>query len=190
MTDTPLRLAIVIGSTREGRFGPTVGAWFAEQARQRDDMTIDVLDVAAAAPPSSLGAPPSEDFARASETLAAADAYAVVTCEYNHSYPGTLKNMIDHHFHEWRAKPVGFVSYGGFTGGRLAVEHLRGVFAELHAVTMRDLVSFHGPWNGFGKDGRPVDADGADGAAKVLLDQLAWWGHALRDARAVRPYGA
>ncbi|MFD0901240.1 NADPH-dependent FMN reductase [Actinomadura sediminis] len=190
MTDTPLRLAIVIGSTREGRLGPTVGAWFAAQARQRDDMTIDVIDAADVDPPSSIGAPTSKTFDRATEVLAAADAYTIVTCEYNHSYPGTLKNLIDHHFHEWRAKPVGFVSYGGYTGGKLAVEHLRGVFAELHTATMRDMVSFHGPWNGFGPDGLPVDPDGAGAAAKVLLDQLAWWGHALRDARAVRPYGA
>ncbi|GGU94514.1 putative reductase [Actinomadura cremea] len=190
MTDTPLRLAIIIGSTREGRFGPTVGAWFAEQARQRHDMAVDVLDVADAEPPSRLGAQASAAFTRASETLAAADAYVVVTCEYNHSYPGTLKNLIDHHFHEWRAKPVGFVSYGGLAGGRMAVEHLRGVFAELHAVTMRDMVSFHHPWNWFGDDGRPAAEEGAGTAAKVLLDQVAWWGQALRDARSVRPYGA
>ncbi|MCP9981346.1 NADPH-dependent FMN reductase [Actinomadura madurae] len=190
MTETPLRVAIIIGSTREGRFGPTVAEWFAEEARQRDDLIVDVVDVADEPPPAALGARTSERFAGVTAKLAQADAYTVVTCEYNHSYPGTLKNLIDTHFYEWRAKPVAFVSYGGLSGGLRSVEHLRGVFAELHAVTIRDTVSFHSPWNWFETDGRPIDAEGATAAAKGMLDHLAWWGHALRDARVARPYGA
>ncbi|QKG23612.1 NADPH-dependent FMN reductase [Actinomadura verrucosospora] len=188
MDNTPLRVAVITASTREGRFGPTVTAWFAEQAARRDDLVLDLVDVADAPPPSRLGAPVPDGFDETTRKLQAADAFVVVACEYNHSFPGTLKNLIDSHFHEWRAKPVAFVSYGGVSGGLRSVEHLRGVFAELHAVTMRDTVSFHAPWNGFGEDGRPVDAAGAGAAAKGMLDQLAWWGHALRDARAVRPY--
>ncbi|MFI0486540.1 NADPH-dependent FMN reductase [Actinomadura sp. 9N215] len=122
-------------------------------------------------------------------TLDAADAFVVVTCEYNHSFPGTLKNLIDTHFYEWRAKPVAFVSYGGLAGRLRSVEHLRTVFAELHAVTVRDTVSFHHPWNWFGNDGQPENAEDAAAAAKGMLDQLTWWGRALRDARSVRPYG-
>ncbi|TDD79515.1 NADPH-dependent oxidoreductase [Actinomadura darangshiensis] len=190
MNKAPLRVAIIIGSTREGRFGPTVGRWFTELARQRDDLIVDVVDVADEPPPAALGAKTSERFADVTEKLSRADAFVVVTCEYNHSFPGTLKNLIDTHFYEWRAKPVAFVSYGGLSGGLRSVEHLRGVFAELHAVTMRDTVSFHAPWNWFGSDGRPNDAEGAEAAAKGMLDQLGWWGHALREARAVRPYGA
>lgn len=190
MAETPLRVAIIIASTREGRFGPTVGTWLAEKAGQRGDIDIDVVDVAAEPPPSALGARTSERFAEVTETLGAADAFVVVTCEYNHSFPGTLKNLIDTHFYEWRAKPVAFVSYGGLAGGLRSVEHLRGVFAELHAMTVRDTVSFHQPWNWFGDDGRPNDPEGAGAAAKGMLDQLVWWGRALRDARSVRPYGA
>ena len=59
----------------------------------------------------------------------------------NHGYPGGLKIAIDTLRDEWRTKPVGFVSYGA-AGGLRAVEQLRPVFAELHAVTMRDAVSF------------------------------------------------
>jgi NAD(P)H-dependent FMN reductase len=190
MENTPLRVAVITGSTREGRFAPTVATWFAEQAGQRDDMVIDLVDTADAPPPSRLGAPAPDGFAETTRKLRDADAFVVIACEYNHSFPGTLKNLIDSHFHEWRAKPVAFVSYGGVSGGLRSVEHLRGVFAELHAVTMRDSVSFHAPWNWFGEDGRPTDPDGAGAAAKGMLDQLAWWGHALRDARSARPYGA
>ncbi len=85
---------------------------------------------------------------------------------------------------------MGFVSYGGMAGGLRAVEQLRQVFAELHAVTVRDTVSFHEFWRRFDDSGEPLHAAGCNAAAKVMLDQLAWWGHALADARARRPYAA
>jgi hypothetical protein len=54
MDSMPLRLVVIIASTREGRFGPTVGNWFVEQARGRTDLDIDVLDLAEAALPDRL----------------------------------------------------------------------------------------------------------------------------------------
>ncbi len=70
--------------------------------------------------------------------MAEADAFLVVTPEYNHGYPAALKELIDSVYEPWHAKPVAFVSYGGASGGIRAVEQLRQVFAELHAVTLRD----------------------------------------------------
>jgi NAD(P)H-dependent FMN reductase len=156
-------------------------------------MDVDVLDVAEAALPDRLtafGAPPPDEVAAVEPRVAAADAYVVVTPEYNHSYPAPLKTLIDWCSGQWQAKPVAFVSYGGLAGGLRAVEHLRAVFAETHSVTLRDTVSFHGAWERFGPDAKPLDAEGCRAAAKTVLDQLAWWGHALRDARSARPYAA
>jgi len=59
------------------------------------------------------------------------DAFVVVTPEYNHGYPGPLKTAIDSVGREWHAKPVGFVCYGGLSGGLRAVEQLRIVFASV-----------------------------------------------------------
>jgi NAD(P)H-dependent FMN reductase len=174
MSAHPLRLAVIVASTREGRFGPTVAAWFAGEAADRTDLEVEVVDLAEAS--------------TVTRKLAAADAFVVVTPEYNHSYPAPLKAMIDGHFHEWLAKPVGFVSYGGLSGGLRAVEHLRPVFAELHAVTVRDTVSFHGGRSCFGPAGRPLDPEAPGVAARLLLDRLTWWGLILRDAHRVRPY--
>jgi NAD(P)H-dependent FMN reductase len=188
---TPLRLVVVIASTREGRFGPVIADWFVEQARQRDDLDIDVLDLAEAALPDRLaayGAPRPATVSAVTARLAPADAFVVVTPEYNHSYPAPLKTLVDWHLTEWQAKPVAFVAYGGMSGGLRAVEHLRGVFAEVHAVTVRDTVSFSNAWERFGGDLRPVEAAECAAAAKAMLDQLAWWGLALRDARSTRPY--
>jgi NAD(P)H-dependent FMN reductase len=188
--DTPIRVAIIIGSTREGRFGPTVARWFAEQAGQRSDIVVDVVDLATvdlpAAYPKHFGPGVQAYLARLDE----ADAFVVVTPEYNHSFPAALKQAIDLGKREWQAKPVAFVSYGGMSGGLRAVEHLRQVFAELHAVTMRDTVSFHNFRRQFDESGQPIDAAGTGAAAKTMLDQLAWWAVALRTARAERPYAA
>lgn len=187
-----LRLTVIVGSTREGRFGPTVANWFVGEARKRPDLAVDVLDLADTALPDRLtgyGQPPPAEVDAVRPRLANADAFVVVTPEYNHSYPAPLKTLIDWYVEEWRAKPVAFVSYGGMSGGLRAVEHLRGVFAELHAVTVRETISFHGARTRFGPNGRPVDAAECSSAVKTLLDQLIWWSAALRDARAARPYG-
>lgn len=188
--DSPIRVAIIIGSTREGRFGPTVARWFAEQVAQRSDMVVDVVDLAEmdlpAAYPKQFGPEVQAYLARLDE----ADAFVVVTPEYNHSFPAALKQAIDLGKREWQAKPVAFVSYGGMSGGLRAVEHLRQVFAELHAVTVRDTVSFHNYRQQFEPSGVPVNGTGTAAAAKVMLDQLAWWARALQDARAERPYAA
>ncbi|KAB2340794.1 NADPH-dependent FMN reductase [Actinomadura rudentiformis] len=197
MSQTPLKLAIIVGSIREGRFGPTVAKWFTGQAAQREDLTVDVVDLAETPLPTvfpAFGQPPGEEVERqlaaVSPRLAAADAFVIVTPEYNHSFPASLKNAIDWHNKEWHAKPVGFVSYGGVSGGLRAVEQLRVVLAELHAVTIRDTVSFHNSWGDFGVDGTHRDGEGCEAAAKTMLDQLTWWAHALRDAKAARPYAA
>ncbi|GID98347.1 NADPH-dependent FMN reductase [Amorphoplanes digitatis] len=176
MSVKPLRVAVIVASTREGRFGPTVAAWFAGVARGRAGLDIEIVDLA--------------DEDTVTKQLGVADAFVVVTPEYNHSYPAPLKAVIDAHRDEWLVKPVGFVSYGGLSGGLRAVEHLRPVFAELHAVTVRETVSFHGGRACFGADGLPADPSACVPAAVRLLDQLAWWAHTLRDARETRPYAA
>ncbi|MFG1928052.1 NADPH-dependent FMN reductase [Cryptosporangium sp. NPDC048952] len=192
MNAQPLPLAVIVGSTRAGRFGPTVADWFVDQAKQHPAVTIDVIDLALTPLPtqmsSELTRQESAVLADVGKKLNTAEAFVVVTPEYNHSYPAPLKNAIDWHNAHWHAKPVGFVSYGGLAGGLRAVEHLRQVFAELHAVTVRDTVSFHGARQQFDATGRPIDAAGCATAAGRMLDQLVWWGSALSTARSATPY--
>lgn len=176
-TIRPYHLAVLLGSVRPGRFGPVVAHWFVEQAKRRNDLVLDLVDLA----------DPQSGFA---ERMAVADAFVVITPEYNHSYPGPLKTAIDGLSKEWHGKPVGFVSYGGLSGGLRAVEPLRVVFAELHAMTIRETVSFHRAHGLFDADGHLIEPEDAAAAATVLLDQLGWWALALRDARARHPYGS
>lgn len=189
-TEAPLAVTLVVGSNRHGRFGPVVADWLLDRMRDRDDLLPEVVDVVEADLPTTFAPTAEAMAARSSVTpkLAAADAFVVLTPEYNHSYPAGLKNLIDWHFTEWQAKPVALASYGGVSGGLRAVEHLRQVFAELHAVTIRDTVSFHNAGASF-DGGRLKDPSGPEAAAKVMLDQLVWWGRGLREAREKRPYG-
>lgn len=190
------RLVIVVGSVREGRFGPVVASWLAEQASGHGGFDVEVVDLAGFEIPLSLPAaapkyagdsyPRPAGMAALTAELDAADAFVFVTPEYNHSYPASLKAAIDWHFTQWTAKPVAFVSYGGAAGGRHAVLHLENVLTELHAVTIRDGLAFPNyflNWDG----GRPNDPNAAV-YAKTMLGQLAWWAAALRKARAETPY--
>ncbi len=183
-----LVLAIVVGSTREGRRGPAIAEWFRTVARQRLDMNLDVIDLGIARVPDMLTNSRPPEVTALAGRLDRADAFVIVTPEYNHSFPAPLKTAIDWYSAEWQAKPVGFVSYGGISGGLRAVEQLRQVFAELHAVTIRNTVSLHGVWSRLAEDGTLIDSDGSEEAARAMLDQLAWWARALKEARRSHPY--
>ena len=184
----PLRLAIIVGSNREGRFGHVVANWFVTQVEPRADMVIDLIDLADIDLPIAYPSRRSAAVDEYIDRIDIADAYVVVTPEYNHGYPAGLKQAIDLPQKEWRAKPVAFVSYGGKAGGLRAVEQLRQVFAELHAMTVRDSVSFHMAHGLFDEFGEPLESEGCTTTAKTMLDQLSWWAEALRTARTVRPY--
>ncbi|WNZ11602.1 NAD(P)H-dependent oxidoreductase [Streptomyces sp. 11x1] len=188
---TPVRVTLVIGSNRTGRFGSVIADWLLSRVREHGGFEVDVVDVAEADLPTTF-APTAEAAARLAEItpkLAEAEAFIVVTPEYNHSYPAALKNLIDWHYEEWQAKPVALVSYGGVSGGLRAAEHLRQVFAELHATTIRDTVSFHNAHAAFDDTGGLHEPTPPNAAARTMLDHLSWWGHALREAKERRPYG-
>lgn len=188
----PLRLAVILASNRHGRFGPVIAEWFLGNARQREDFAAELVDLGEVDLPTAISHDPSPavraELDKVSPVLARADAVVVLTPEYNHSFPASLKALVDWHFTEWQAKPVAFVSYGGMSGGLRAVEQLRQVFAEMHAVTVRDTVSFHNARGHFDDEGRHRDPAAPDAAAKAMLDQLAWWGRALRTAKSAHPY--
>ena len=188
----PLRVLLMIGSTRHDRFGPVPAAWVAKQTRARNDIDLDVVDLAEAGLPAELmGNDPHatlpESVASLSERIQAADAVIIVTPVYNRGYPASLKNAIDWFHDEWAATPIGFVSYGGRTGGIEAVEQLRTVFVELSTMTIRNVLSFPDFWTVFDDDDTPVNPAPIAAAADDFFEQLLWWARALRAARLTEP---
>lgn len=184
MTDSPINLALIYGSTRTGRLCETIAEWASTQIHMDQRFQLQSVDPARyedalrpdRRPPPSLLRPLTE-----------ADAVLVVTPEYNHGYPAPLKALIDATGDVWQAKPVAFIAYGGQSGGLHAVEQLRPVLAELHAMTLRDAVYFPYAWRQF-ETGRLLDAEGAENAMGLLLARLHWWADALKDARWAMPY--
>ena len=177
-----INLALIYGSAREGRLCDTVAAWAAQQIRAFGTFRVEhidpqALDVASLDPKNVPGVPALRS------QIDAADAFVVVTPEYNHGYPAALKFLVDCAYAEWHAKPVSFVSYGGISGGLRAIEQLRLVFAELRAVTIRDTVSFVNASDNVGDDGPLIASTEAVIAMRVMLTDLLWWATVLKDAR-------
>jgi NAD(P)H-dependent FMN reductase len=175
--ELPIKLGLVYGSTRPGRFCDTVAQWATTRIAAHAGFAIEPID-----PAQPDGTP------TLAHRLAACDAFIVVTPEYNHGYTAPLKALIDSHGPEWHAKPVAFISYGGISGGLRAVEQLRLVFAEPHAVTVRDSVSFAGAWELFDSNGALRNPDRFERSMDAMLRRLHWWAVSLAHARNTWPY--
>ncbi|MFF0449734.1 NADPH-dependent FMN reductase [Streptomyces sp. NPDC004609] len=192
MPERSLRVAVVDGSIRTGRSGPTPARWIAAEAAGREDLEVDVVDLAEArlpdAPPENGTVPVPRAVRDLARRLARSDAFVIVTPEDTHGFPASLGNAIGWYTDAWKAKPVALVGYGGPGGGLRAVARLREILPGKHAVTVRESVVFPGHAEEFDGEGRPGDPEGGTAAAGAMLDQLTWWGHTLRDAREQRPY--
>ncbi len=191
-----LKLQIIIGSTREGRNADTVCHWLLPTVQLHRAFEVEVLDLRDWPLPffqetiASVG-----DFAnptysdllvkRWNDKIKEADAYIIVTPEYNRSIPGVLKNAIDSVFFSFcfRQKPVAFVAYSlGFTAGARAVEHLTQIMVETEAVPVRTPTLIPFVTVAFNEEGKPSNAAVA-ASLTVMLDDLAWLGKALKNAR-------
>lgn len=184
-------IGIVIGSTREGRFGDKPARWIHDIAAKRTDLAVQLIDLRDHPmpffdePASPAWAPVKNAAAqRWAETLAPLDGLIAVTPEYNHGPSAVLKNAFDYAYKEFSRKPIGFVGYGGMGAAR-AVEQLRLVATELQMAPIRSavhvgMVEFLGIW----QQGKTFeDFPHLAQAATGMLDDLGWWANALRQAR-------
>jgi NAD(P)H-dependent FMN reductase len=115
-----------------------------------------------------------------------ADAYLVITPEYNHSVPGVLKNAIDNVFVSFalRNKPIAAVGYsGGIAAATRAIEHLAQIAIEADMHPLRSSVLIPFVQSAFDATGFPTNPT-TETALTVTLDDLAWWSTALEQARA------
>lgn len=132
-----LKIGIILGSTRQGRVSPQVGAWVKGIADQRGDADYEIVDIADYQLPflgTTDGTEPG--IAAWNEKLASLDGFVFIVQEYNHSITGALKNAIDFAREAWYNKAAGIVSYGS-TGGARAAEHLRGILGEVKVADVR-----------------------------------------------------
>jgi NAD(P)H-dependent FMN reductase len=185
------RLLIVIASTRPGRIGLPVAEWFTARAAAHGGFELEVVDLAELALP-LLDEPNhprlrtyTKDHTHAWSALVdAADAVVMVTAEYNYGYPAPLKNAIDFLHHEWRYKPVGFVSYGGVAAGTRSVQQLKQVVTALSMTPVGPSVNIPFVARLLNDDGVIVGNEVMDTATTDMLAELLRVGAALAPLRA------
>ena len=195
------KIKIILGSIRQGRFGERPATWLYEQLKNWENIDVEILDLKdyplplfdSAVSPSRLNRKyPDEAVQKWADKLNDGDAFIIVTPEYNHGYPGALKNALDWTYPEWTRKPVGFVGYGSASGAR-AVEQLRDVFIELKAVPVYK--SLHIGWDVIAKTFGNMQVsntdlfaylrDGSIGMDHVaaFVDDLLWYARVLKAER-------
>ncbi len=191
-----LRIIVILGSTREGRYGDKPAHWITGRIASHADLEAELVDLRdwplplfdqprapARITDGNYGHPLANQLAT---KLAAADGFVVIAAEYNHGYTAVLKNTLDWMFREWNRKPISFVGYGG-VGGSRAIEQLRQVAIELELAPIRHAV--HLPREVFlatMKETAPANPGlfaPAEATATNMINELVWWAHALRTAR-------
>lgn len=165
---------------------PSLLPWLASELASRDDVEVDLVDLAEIdLPDERLLSPGRGAGGPLGDRVAAADGYVFLTPEYNHSYPAPLKRFLDAFYAEWAFTAATVVSYG-VRGGLLAVEHLRGVLAELHVVVGRRVVGLRAPWTMLDDEDVLAPEKAVTVALHAAVDELVWWANLLREARATR----
>ena len=184
------RLQVITASTRPGRKGPLVAEWFRGQARRHEGFEIEPVDLAAVDLPvfDEPRHPRLQDYehdhTRAwSQIVERADAFVVVTPEYDHSPPSSLVNAFQFLVKEWAYKPMGFVSYGGVSGGTRSAEVIKLIATTLRIMPIPEAVSI--PFFAKKIDERGVFEPGEvqEKASSAMLDELLRWTQALRTLR-------
>jgi len=146
-----MKIQIIIGTTRQGRFSEKAASYIFQEAKSRKEFEVELVDLRDYPMPffdepispamfemmkhEYLNEVVKKWLAKISE----ADGYIIVTAEYNHGYPAVLKNALDYGFKEWQKKSVGFVSYGS-SGGARSIEQLRQVVVELGMVQIKNAI--------------------------------------------------
>ncbi len=184
------QLHVFLCSTRPGRAGEPIARWFVERARGHGAFDVELVDLKALALPPldeprhpRLAQYEHEHTKRWSAQVKRADAFVVVTPEYNFSSPPALLNAFDYLLHEWAYKPAGFVSYGGVSGGTRSAQMTKQTMAALKMVPLVEAV--HIPF--FQKlivDGEFRGDALQEKAAATMLDELLRWTTALAALRA------
>ena len=188
-----MKIQVIVASTRPGRTGDRVGKWVAGMAAVQSGFEVELVDLAdyplphfdeSVSPRFNASREPNVAARRWLAKIAEADGYVIVTPEYNHSFPGILKDAIDYTDFQLQKKPVAIVSYGS-VGGARAAEQLKLVLIEAKAAVVPEALAIIGVKGVVDEDGR-YTGDKAFGPAAQLrhiLGELSWWAAALKAGR-------
>lgn len=185
-----LRVLVLYGSVRTARQGIRAARFITAKLAERGhdatlvdpvDYALPMLDRMYKEYPKGEAPPPMEELA---EMIRGADAFVIVSGEYNHSIPPALSNLLDHFLEEWFFRPSGIVCYSaGMFGGVRAAMQLRAMLCELGMPSIPSLQPVPRVGQAFAEDGTPSD-EAWHGRVKKFLDELEWYAEALKAQRA------
>ena len=178
-----MNIPVILGTARVGRQSEKVANFIVEETKKAGYETelVDVRDFRIDATDNTQVSPAAKKLLPKIEK---ADAFIIVSPEYNHGYPGELKMMMDLLYQQYAKKPVGFcgVSAGGFGGAR-AVEQLRQIVVELHMVPIREALYFPVVQNLFDEKGVIKNPDAYKDRFKSFINELTEYASALKASR-------
>lgn len=194
MEDGRFLLQVITASTRKGRKGAAVAKWFLERAALHAKFAIEPVDLAAINLP-LLDEPAHPRFRQYehahtkawSALIDRADAFVIVTPEYDFGPPAALINALQYLLHEWAYKPAGFVSYGGVSGGTRSVQGAKQTLVTLKVMPMFEAVSIPFFAQYLDKESGAFQPPTVqEQAAVAMLDELLRWTEAMQVLRARR----
>ncbi|KLK90779.1 NADPH-dependent FMN reductase [Microvirga vignae] len=185
-----LKLHTIIASTRPGRIGPSIANWFNDFAAEHGKFDPVLVDLADFNLPifDEPEHPMKQDYKHAhtrawAESVSAADAFVFVTPEYNYAPPPALVNALNYLSREWNYTPVGFVSYGGISGGLRSVQVAKQIVTTLKMMPIPEGVPMPMVFQNL-ENGKLKPADIYKTSAATMLDELHRWAESLRGLRA------
>lgn len=183
----PLTIAVLAGTTREQRQSIRAAHYIAEFGRTLPNVDILFVDPVEFHFEGDGNDPESKDQ-RYTDITARADAFFIVTPEYNHSFPGSLKRMLDSELANYNHKPVAFAgASNGNWGGTRAIESLVPAVRETGLVVMSWDIYFPYVQNIFNDDNtpKPEYAKRYETQLDKLYAELIWFADMLKIARTV-----
>ena len=191
-----LLMPVILGSVRSDRKGIRAARFIMRQLGELGHETplVDPLELKLPLLDRMYKEHPKGEAPEPLERLAGlfrrADAFVIVTAEYNHSIPPALSNTLDHFLEEYFWRPSAIVCYsGGRFGGVRAAMQLRAMLCELGMPSISSLLPIPQVQNQFEEDGTPRDESWVRRAGRFLAD-VEWWAEAAQRQRAVKapPY--
>lgn len=177
-----LFIPVLLGTTREKRRSVRPAKFIVDYLSSKDGVTSKLVDPKDLNLPGDGNDPEGKDPAY-TEITEKADAFVVVVPEYNHSFPGSLKRMLDSELKNYIHKPVNLVGVSsGRFGGVRAIESLVPVLRELGmAVTFADLM-VTGSKDAFDENNQPTDETFKE-RLDDAIDELVWYATTLKHGR-------
>jgi NAD(P)H-dependent FMN reductase len=191
-----MKVQVINASVREGRVTERVAKWVAAEAKKQDGFEVEIVDLKEyelplfdepASPQYNPDRKPEGALKKWLDKLAEADAFIIVSPEYNRSIPGPMKNAMDYVAFEFEKKPVLLVTHGS-VGGAFALANYRVALAQMQTITIPKPVMISGAAGIISEDGVLEDDAAANpygplGALNGGLADLKWYGEALVAAR-------